>query len=66
MSVYADGSPRAAGKVVTIDGQAGMAVIRLEAAFGPKQSPLHVGEKSGPLIRAHKPSWWPEQWGQEQ
>ena len=66
MSVYADGSPRAAGRVVTIDGQVGLAVIRLEAALGPKQSPLHVGEKSGPLISAFQPSWWPEQWGQEQ
>ena len=65
MSVCADGSSRAAGKVVTICGQKGLAVIRLEAAFGPKQSPLHVGQKSGPSISAHQPSWWPEQWGQE-
>ena len=66
MNVYADGSSRPAGKVVTLDGQTGLAIIRLEAAFGPKQSPLRVGQKSGPVISAHQPSWWPEQWGREQ
>lgn len=66
MSVYAEGLARAAGKVVAVDGQAGMAVIRLEAAFGPEQSALHVGQQDGPRINAHRPSWWPQQWGQEQ
>ena len=65
MNVYAEGSSRAAGKVVAVDGAGGIAVIRLEAAFGPKESPLHAGKQDGPLINAHRPSWWPQNWGQE-
>ena len=65
-SVFAEGSARPVGKMVAMDGAAGMAVIRLEVAFGPKESPLHVGQKDGPLIRAQRPSWWPQEWGQEQ
>jgi len=64
--VYAEGSARAAGKVVAVDGTAGMAVVRLEVAFGPKESPLHVGQKDGPLIKAQRPAWWPQEWGQDE
>ena len=66
MSVFAEGSARAVGKVVAMDGAAGLAVIRLEVAFGLKESSLHVGQKDGPLIKAQRPSWWPQEWGQEQ
>ncbi len=65
MNVYAEGSSRAAGRVVALDGTLGIALIRLEAAFGPKESPLHVGTQDGSLIKAHRPSWWPQDWGQE-
>ncbi|CAL5227246.1 g10175 [Coccomyxa viridis] len=65
-SVFAEGSARPVGKIVAMDGAAGMAVIRLEVAFGLEESPLHVGQKDGPLIRAQRPSWWPQEWGQEQ
>ena len=66
MSVFAEESARPVGKVAVMAGAAGLAVIRLEAAFGPKESPLHVGQKDGPLLEAQRPSWWPQEWGQEQ
>ena len=66
MSVFANESARPVGKVAVVAGAAGLAVIRLEAAFGPKASPLHVGQKDGPLLRAQRPAWWPQEWGQEQ
>lgn len=66
MSVFAEESARAVGKVVAMDGATGLAVIRLEVAFGGKECPLHVGQKDGPLIRAQRPYWWPQEWGQEQ
>lgn len=66
MDVYAEGSARPAGKVaVSSDGGGrALALLRLQAAFGGQS--LRAGSKEGPVLSAHRPSWWPPGWGREE
>lgn len=66
MDVYAEGAARPVGKLsVAGDGSGrALALLRLQAAFDGKQ--LRARSKEGPMVSAHRPSWWPPGWGREE
>ena len=61
--IFAEGSTRPVGRVVVVSGNATVAVLRLQAAFD--EGPLRAGTPEGPAVKAHRPSWWPLDWGLE-
>ena len=66
MDVYAETSLRAVGKVqLAGTGGRGLAMLRLQAAFGENPSVLHAGAPDGPVLTAARPSWWLPEWGHE-
>ena len=66
MDVYAEGSTRAVGKVQLAGSRGtGLALLRLQAAFGEGAGALHAGARDGPALTASRPQWWPPEWGNE-
>ncbi|CAG9467547.1 unnamed protein product [Pedinophyceae sp. YPF-701] len=70
--VYAEGSKRAAGKILATcaapagaGGAVGLALLRLAAVL-PADAPPLVVEGGGVAVRATRPEWWPAEWGHEE
>ncbi len=52
------------GKVTTVLGPRGLALMRLEPAL--KQSAqLHIENNDGVSVKVMRPKWWPGEWGHE-
>jgi hypothetical protein len=66
MDVVAEGFRRPVGKVHALEGDLGLATLRLEAALKAIESgtALQVAGDSGRL-HPWRPSWWPAEWGHE-
>lgn len=52
------------GKVTTVLGPRGLALMRLEPAL--KQSAqLYIENNDGVSVKVMRPKWWPSEWGHE-
>ncbi|PSC76409.1 transferase mitochondrial [Micractinium conductrix] len=68
----ADESLHSIGKVIALQGDMGLARLRLKEALGAiaEQRPLLVGDQESGTgyaeVWPYRPSWWPDEWGPEE
>eukprot|EP01025_Chloroclados_australasicus_P021048 TRINITY_DN2208_c0_g2_i4.p6 TRINITY_DN2208_c0_g2~~TRINITY_DN2208_c0_g2_i4.p6 ORF type:complete len:126 (+),score=21.71 TRINITY_DN2208_c0_g2_i4:1005-1382(+) len=60
--VQVEGGGKAIGKVRAVNGEWGIAVVRIGEYFSQKkEGVLLVGDRKG-VVKANIPEWWPESW----
>lgn len=64
--VVAEGFRRPVGRIHALDGDLGLATLRLEAALTADAENKGLALGGGPArIRPWRPTWWPADWGHE-